>query len=238
MSKKKLLVNLFIPLILAVVFSVVAFAMMRLEVERQVNARPRLPPLPVDKRAVLVPVRDLDVGEVVSNENLAVRRLAVEALPVDTLVIGSLENVTGYKTKVAVFAGKPLQRIHLQEGDNGFVEHLEENYYPFTVEAEPVWTHDRAFQLGDSVSIYQRKVNLWELLVSQAPIIRLSPLHVGQSEQEYDYVTFGVPQRQYALLNELNHRSELKFVISNGQSEPILRSFTEPSLFGVAYGAR
>lgn len=234
MNNRQLILNTFIPLGVGTLLAVIAYWLVQFHIDKEVEARPRLPALPIPETAVLVSGMSLKPGDTLASSILAVRSLPSEGLPADTLTPSSLEKVLNKEVIDNVPAGKPLQRIHLaRESAIDLRDITEQGMQPFTVSSSPYWTHDQALTLGDEISIYEQHNSHWSLLVDSAPIIRLSPSNETSQPAQYQFVTFSVPKEQIARVDKLHELSKLKFILKSNVSTAYFHARTSPDLVGV-----
>lgn len=197
---------------------VVAFAtwwLMGVYIEQKVAERPRLPALPVEELAVIVPREDLPPGSTIELEKLAVRSLAAAALPTDMFLAEEVEHIIGRVVLSPIQRGKAIQQLHLvEESTHTLSEQITKGHTAFTLPLEFTWTHAQSIQSGDVFDFYAADTGRWRRLLSSVPLITLAPQltsheQVAGTQRPFTHAIFEVPVHAYARLFTLQQRQQL-----------------------------
>lgn len=222
---KKIPLWFVLPISLGLVGAGLTWWLVERYLEQQIAAQPRLPPLPVEERVVLVPRHDLPAGTQLLDTHLAVRSLESRTLPTDAIEPSSLSLLEARFLAHAVTAGKPLQWLHIVDDS---ARQLSQQIAPamraFTLPMQNDWTHVQQLLVGDRVDFYEQKEGRWQQMNASAEILRLS----DQS------VTFSIPQHLLARLTESYERQQLRIVLQGVDQQPapgVLLSEDRPRYF-------
>ncbi len=214
-----------LPAALGLVAALVAWWLMGLYIEQQVEERPRLPPLPVEEYQVIVPREDFLSGTTIELESLAVRQLAAAALPTDVFFADRVEEVVGRVVISHVKRGKAIQELHLvEENSHTLSEQIAKGHTAFTLPLEPGWTHANSVQNGDLFDFYAADSGHWRRLLSSVTLISFAPQLPANEratglQRSYTHAVFEVPVQAYARLFTLHQQQQLIPVLQTAHKE-------------------
>lgn len=215
--KKKRQVPLWfwLPAALGLIAALLTWWLMGVYIEQRVEERPRLPALPVEEHRVIVPREDLAPGTRLELHHLAVRALAVTALPTDVFLDETVEELIGRVVAWQIKRGKAVQKLHLvEENSQTLSEQISQGHTAFTLPLAASWTHAQSIQAGDLFDFYAADLGRWRRLLSSVRLVSLAPQvpaaeRINGSARAFTHAIFEVPVHAYARLITLEQRQQL-----------------------------
>lgn len=185
---------------------------------------------------VIVPNRDLQIGEVVSVETVSVRPVPATYIPAGTLYPDDFDSIAGLALKESVPAGRPLLRSQLDglTGIDKFSQLLESGQRAITLPIDRIESYENMLMPGDKIDILVKNNSdggkgeatitslLSEVVVLATGIFTVADPQYYQAQainEGYGSITIGVHARDVARLISANDSGELVYLLRSPSEE-------------------
>ncbi|MHB1057453.1 MAG: Flp pilus assembly protein CpaB [Rhodanobacter sp.] len=135
----------------AIVLGIVASLMAVHYINNQVAARTRT--TPTETRQVVVPVRDLDKGASISQDDIAVREVPAEFVPADALTPDNYEDYLGQVLRVPLTQGAPIGGSAVDRVTDHFSNVIEPGKVAYSIQVDESSSVSGLIVPGDHLDI-------------------------------------------------------------------------------------
>jgi len=192
---------------------------------------------------VIVAQRDLEAGQRLQQDMLALRPMPRDFLPAGILGSAQAADVIGRVLEHDLRRGEPLQSVALaDEGESSLDSLLPVGYRALTVAVDELGSQSGLVKAGDSLDIYLVRESAGssrtDLLLEQVPVLATGSRTLDapvQHDRSTDYgtVTLLVPAEQAVRIILANREGSLNFLLrSEGDTAPVsLRQLDSAHLF-------
>ncbi len=197
---------------------------------------------------IIVPVQNMNVGDIVSAETVSIRPVPADYVPDNAIMPADFETVAGMAITEPISAGKPLQRHQLEGFDSveKFSQLLKPGQRAITLEIDQIESNENMLSVGDYIDIVvviepEEGVDgeeETEKVIEVQPVLeRILVLATGTKtisdppgyyenssyEDGYSSVTLGVDIKYMQDLIAAKSKGKLHFLLRNPEDENKLK---------------
>ncbi|GLS24378.1 Flp pilus assembly protein CpaB [Marinibactrum halimedae] len=209
---------------------------------------------------VIVPSRDLVVGDVISTETVSVRAVPSTFLPSGALYPSDFDAIAGLSIKEPVFSGKPVLRSQLEglSGVETFSELLQEGQRAITLPIDELQSnenmlvpgdyvdllikikHEASDKTGDKETVSVNSLLHRVLILATGPITIADPSYYYSTTQMegqgYGTITIGVNSKEVPKILAASEMGELIYLMRNPEDKSKGRFNEVGDAWGVGWG--
>lgn len=211
---------------------------------------------------VLVPIQNMNVGDVISADTVSIRPVPSAYVPDAALFPTDFDSIAGMAVSEPISAGKPLQRHQLEGMDNieKFSQLLKPGQRAITLEIDQIESNENMLNVGDYIDIAVviepgknkkgEEEDAKDFLEVRSVMERVLVLATGRKtisdptflyegssyEQGYSSITLGVDVEAIHNLVAAKEKGKLLFLLRNPNDEKKLKIGQGGSVLGGASG--
>lgn len=184
----------------------------------------------LSKAQIIVASQDLESGQFMSADVLAIADVPDQFLPVDVILPDQFEEIKGLEIQLSIPKGKPILLSYL--GDHiarKFSDTIPVGFRAITIEVDTINSHENMMEVGDKVDLFVQNEAVMNLLMERVTVLATGNLRSASQDPDgiligdnsnytnYQSITLLLPLASIASVRHAEQSNGLVVLLRNAQ---------------------